>query len=238
MSARNMFDRWGGASGVTATVFGVLAGIGGMTHGVGEVLQGDTAVEGLALDSWTTGPIARNMGGEPGITVLPTAFWAGVATLVFATAVIGWSITRVRERGGGVALIILSTGMLLSGGGVGPPLIGILAGVVGRSSSDRPRPKMIDRVSARSRRRWAQVLPPLFVVAVANATFLVLGSLILVYTIDFNQPTLFEWSFYLTVLMLVALTMAAPAYDAAHRVTPEIPGRARDAERHPVQAGG
>ena len=237
MSARSMFDRWSGASGATATVFGVLAGIGGMTHGVGEVLQGDTAVQGLALDSWTTGPIARNMGGEPGITVLPTAFWAGVTTVVLATAVILWSIMRVRERGGGLVLIILSTGMLLSGGGVGPPLIGILAGVVGRSGNDRPRPKMIDRASARSRRRWARVLPPLFVVAVANATFLVLGSLILVYAIDFNQPTLFEWSFYLTVLMLLALTMAAPAYDAAHRVGPESRGRAHDAERHRVGAG-
>lgn len=235
MSARSMFNGRGGASGATATVFGVLAGIGGMTHGVGEVVQGDTPVEGVALESWTTGPIARNMGGEPGLTILPTTFWAGVVTLVFSTLVIVWSITRVRERRGGNVLALLSIGMLLSGGGVGPPVIGILAGLVGHAGLSRERPFWIGNASDRTRRRWAQVLPPLLIVAVANATFLVLGSLILVYTVDFNQPTLFEWSFYLSVLMLLGLMAAAPAYDIERRRRQTTP--ADKTRRHRIGAG-
>lgn len=213
MGASSMFGRRGGSSAATATVFGTLAGIGGMTHGIGEVLQGDSPVDALWLESWATGPIARNMGGEPGLTILPTTLWAGVATLVFSAAVIGWSLARSGRRRAGMVLILLSIGMLLSGGGVGPPVIGILAGLVAHSGIDRDRPFWIGSPSARTMRRWARALPPLFGVAVANATFLVLGSLLLIYTIDFNQPTLFEWSFYVTVLMLLALLPAAPAYD-------------------------
>lgn len=213
MATRSALSRFGGASGATATVFGVLAGIGGVTHGVGEVLQGNVAVEGIAIDSWTTGPIARNMGGEPGITVMPTALWAGVVTLVFSLAVVAWSLAGVRRNRGGTVLILLSAGMLLAGGGVGPPVIGMLAGVIGRWSGGR-QPKWIGRRSTRTRSVLAKAWPPVFALAVLNAVFLVVGSTILVYTIDLNRPGLFEASFYLSVLMLLFLVVTAPAYDA------------------------
>lgn len=64
---------------MTATLFGALAGVGGLVHGIGEVLQGNVAPEGLIINSWTVGPIATNMGGEPGMTIVPnlqiTADW-------------------------------------------------------------------------------------------------------------------------------------------------------------------
>ena len=60
------------ASKTAAIVFGILAGFGGLIHGIGEVLQGNVATPGLWIESWAQGPIYENMGGEPGITVLPT----------------------------------------------------------------------------------------------------------------------------------------------------------------------
>ncbi len=211
MRIEGVLDRRG-ACGVTATVFGVLAGIGGATHGVGEVLQGAVPVEGIALDSWTTGPIARNMGGEPGITLLPTAGTAGAVTLVFSGLVVAWSILGIRRRHGGLVLMALSLGMLLAGGGVGPPAMGMLAGAVGRWGVDR-QPRRVRRLSARALARLGGLWPPVFVLAVANGLFLVVGSLLLVYSIDFHQPALFEASFYLCVLSLLALLVTAPAYD-------------------------
>lgn len=89
-----------GACRTTATAFGVLAGLGGITHGVGEVLQGYVPVEDFWLESWTSGPIAEHMGGEPGITVLPTAFSAGLVTLVLAGAVVAWSLVGLRRGHG------------------------------------------------------------------------------------------------------------------------------------------
>ncbi len=197
----------------TATAFGILAGLGGITHGVGEVLQGNVRVTGFALDSWTTGPIAEHMGGEPGLTVLPTAPSAGVVTLVVATAIVGWSIAGLRRDHGGSVLILLSLGMLLAGGGVGPPAIGILAGAVGRWGVDR-QPRWLQRPRPRMVRALGRAWPLLFVLSLANALFLVVGSVILVYAAGFHAPTAFEGSFYLSVVLLLMHFVAAPAHDA------------------------
>jgi hypothetical protein len=210
----------GGAARATATVFGVLAGLGGITHGVGEVLQGSVPVDGLAIDSWTSGPIATNMGGEPGITVLPSALSAGALTLVFSTAVAAWSIAGVRREHGGLVLILLSTGMLLSGGGIGPPVMGVLAGVAGLGIARRQgrfarrQGRFARRLPRRTRRLLARAWPPLFAAGVVNAVFLVVGSVVLVYTIDLNRPTLFLGSFYFAVMSLLLIVPAGRAYDA------------------------
>jgi hypothetical protein len=60
---------------IVASTFGVLAGVGGLTHGVGEVLQGNVAPDGIFIDSWTQGPIATNMGGDPAMTIVPRICW-------------------------------------------------------------------------------------------------------------------------------------------------------------------
>jgi hypothetical protein len=201
------------AASATATIFGVLAGLGGITHGVGEVLQGDFPVDGLAIDSWTSGPIATNMGGEPGITVLPSALFAGALTLVFSTAVTAWSIAGVRRKHGGPVLMLLSSGMLLSGGGVAPPVMGVLAGVAGLGIARR-QGGWVRRLPKRARRVLARAWPLLFAAGVVNGVFLVAGSVILVYAIDFNRPNLFLGSFYFAVLSLLLIVAAGRAYDA------------------------
>jgi hypothetical protein len=48
----------------TSTIFGILAGLGGLTHGIGEVLQGNVKPDGLVINYWTQGPIASNMKGN------------------------------------------------------------------------------------------------------------------------------------------------------------------------------
>ncbi len=205
-----------GACWPTAVAFGVLAGLGGITHGIGEVLQGSVPVEGIALDSWTTGPIAEHMGGEPGITVLPTALSAGLVTLVLACSVVAWSVVGLRRRHGGAVLTLLSFGMLLAGGGVGPPVIGMLAGAVGRCDADH-QPHWAQRLPARARRRLARAWDGLFTVALVNGLFLVVGSVILVYFAGLHMPGLFEGSFFLSVVLLLLLLIAAPAHDARRR---------------------
>jgi hypothetical protein len=206
------------AAHTTACVFGVLAGLGGLTHGVGEVLQGGVPVR-FALDSWISGPMAEHMGGEPAFTVLPTAGSAGVATLALSTAVIGCSAFGIRRRHGGSALMLLSGGMLLAGGGFAPPLIGILAGAVGRWSEREPR--WLARLGPHARRRLARAWGPLFALSVANATFLVVGSVVLVYRFGLHAPEAFVRSFLATVLLQLGLLAAAPAADAVARTANE-----------------
>lgn len=56
---------------IVASVFGFLAGLGGITHGIGEILQGNVAPGGIIIPSWTQGPIANSMGGDPAMTLIP-----------------------------------------------------------------------------------------------------------------------------------------------------------------------
>ncbi|MBN1999093.1 hypothetical protein JW935_16155 [candidate division KSB1 bacterium] len=51
------------AGRITATIFGIFSGLGGITHAVGEILQGNVAPGGFFFNSWTVGPIAENLGG-------------------------------------------------------------------------------------------------------------------------------------------------------------------------------
>jgi len=71
------------------------------------------------------------MGGEPGMTVVPNLLATGLLTIVVSLALMVWSAAFVQKRNGGRAQILLSITMLLVGGGFGPPIIGILAGVAG-----------------------------------------------------------------------------------------------------------
>lgn len=195
-------------AGAVASLFGVLAGIGGITHGVGEVLQGNVAPEGLIINSWTQGPIATNMGGEPGMTIIPNMLATGILNIIVSAAVIIWAAAFVQRRHGGRILILLSLAMLLVGGGFCPPLIGVLAGVAGT------RIGAVD-----TGRRWPRILaklwPVTFIVAAIAGIFLVIGSLILVFIFGVDNDELFLNSFYITVLSLLLTVLLGPAYDAA-----------------------
>ncbi|KUK27634.1 MAG: Uncharacterized protein XD60_0050 [Acetothermia bacterium 64_32] len=65
------------------------------------------------------------------MTIVPNLLVTGVLTIIVSLAVIVWSVAFVQRKRGGLILILLSTAMLLVGGGFGPPIMGILAGVAG-----------------------------------------------------------------------------------------------------------
>ncbi len=196
----------------TALAFGILAGLGGLTHGIGEVLQGNVKPDGIIIDSWTQGPIATNMGGEPGMTIVPNLLLTGILTILVSLAVIVCAAS-VRNKKGGRSLLLLSVIMLLVGGGFGPPLIGILAGVAG-AGIGRPSTWWRERRSVKVRRFLGRVWPWIFGLAVMNGVFLVIGSVILVYFFDLNNPDLFTNSFFFSILSLSLTVSIGRAYDA------------------------
>ena len=196
----------------TALVFGILAGLGGLTHGIGEVLQGNARPDGIIINSWTQGPIATNMGGEPGMTIVPNLLVTGILTILVSLSVIVCA-AFVRNKKGGRLLLLLSVFMLLVGGGFGPPIIGILAGLAG-TAIGKPSAWWIERRSVAARRLLGTVWPWIFGLAVINGVFLVIGSLILVYFFDLNNPDLFTNSFFFSILSLLLTITIGRAYDA------------------------
>jgi hypothetical protein len=200
------------AARIVASIFGVLAGLGGITHGVGETLQGNVAPDGIAIYSWTEGPIATNMGGEPAMTIVPNLLVTGILTIIVSLIVIIWAAAFVQRKNGGRILILLSVIMLLVGGGVGPPIIGILAGVAG-TGIEAPSTWWRKHLSDNLRRFLATLWPWIFGIAVINGVFLVIGSLILVYFFDLNNPNLFMNSFFFSILSLLLMIFTGVAYD-------------------------
>jgi len=202
------------AARLTASIFGVLSGLGGLLHGVGEILQGNVAPSGVVIDSWVQGPIATNMGGEPGMTIVPNLLITGILTVAVSMATIVWSIGFVQRKWGGRVLILLAGAMLLVGGGFGPPILGILAGVAGLGVARR-NAGWWARCRPGTRRFLARLWPWVFGVCVANGVFLVVGSVILVFAFDVNNPDLFTNSFFFAVLTLLLSIVTGTARDVA-----------------------
>jgi len=78
---------------VMAVLCGGIAGIGGFTHGAGEVVQGRGSTAGIVFNSWAETRIARNLGGEPATSVIPDLLLTGIVTIVTSLAVLAWSVT-------------------------------------------------------------------------------------------------------------------------------------------------
>jgi hypothetical protein len=116
---------------VSISTFGVLAGVAGIEHGIGEMLQGSTRPEGLVIQSWPGSPAFELLSGEPAMTVIPNLLLSGFLTVLFSLAFMVWSVRFIQHKHGSLGLILLSLILLLVGGGFGPPLLGLILGSAG-----------------------------------------------------------------------------------------------------------
>jgi len=119
----------GRATRIFVAVFGSLAALAGIEHGVGELLQGSGRPAGLVIQSWPDSAFFRIQSGEPALTVVPDLLAAGILTIAVSLVLLVWSVAFVQRRHGGLVLIGLSLVLLLVGGGFGPPLLGTLVGL-------------------------------------------------------------------------------------------------------------
>jgi hypothetical protein len=108
---------------------GVVLALGGVEHGVGEILQGNVAPAGLVFRSWPDAEAFRVLDGEPALSVVPNLLATGVLAVLASLLFLVWATTAVQRRHGGLVLILLALAMLLVGGGLaGPLLIGLPLG--------------------------------------------------------------------------------------------------------------
>lgn len=120
-------------------VLGALVGAAGIEHGVGEMLQGPARPDGLFIESWPDVAAVEVLSGEPAMTVIPNLQVTGVMAIVVGVAMVVWSIGFTAHRHGGTVLIGLSVLLLLFGGGLAPPVMGIVLGVVAARTGTLPR---------------------------------------------------------------------------------------------------
>jgi hypothetical protein len=200
------------AARLTASIFGVLGGIGGLTHGIGESLQGSVAPGGLYFPSWAQGPIADHMNGDPALSLIPNLLVTGILAIIVSLAVVVWSAAFVQRRRGGLVLIGLMIVLLLVGGGVGPIVVGVLAGVAGLGihaphTGWRKRPGSVRRV-------LAMIWPLVFGISLLSGLLLFLGSIVLMFVFDVGNSDFYFGLFQLTAVALLLSVICGAAYDA------------------------
>jgi len=119
------------ATRLLTTTFGVIMGLAGIEHGIGEILQGSTAPAGIMILSWPESPFFRTVAGEPAMTIVPNLLATGILAIFFSLAYLLWAALFVQRKNGGLVLILLAIAMLLVGGGIFPPIIGMIIGMLG-----------------------------------------------------------------------------------------------------------
>lgn len=203
---------------------GALAGAGGFIHGIGEIRQGDTWADSVFVESWTEGRIADNLGGEPGLTLVPHLLTTGVLTMGASVAVIWWALRMLDRRYGGRGLAALSVLMLLVGGGVGPPTMSLLAALAAGAAHRGDRVPRWAR--GRLGRSLAAAWPALFWLAIADAAYLVIGSVTVGVVLDIDIADSFVAALLLALVVMPLATAAGVADDVARSARP---GARRDA---------
>lgn len=121
------------ATRIVAAAFGIFAGLGGLEHGYFEILQGNVRPESIMIASMGPPCVPEEIWHtcEPAMTVIPSFLVTGILAIVLGLVTIVWAAAFVHRKRGGTVLALLSLGLLLFGGGIFPPLIGIIGGVVG-----------------------------------------------------------------------------------------------------------
>ncbi len=119
---------------LAAAALGIFTGLGGATHGPGEMLQGNIAPEGFFIQAW---PALTALNGEPAITIIPSYLIAGITTIIVGVAMAIWAWKFTEHKLGGPVLILFSLLLLAAGGGMIPPFFGFAAGVIATISYRR-----------------------------------------------------------------------------------------------------
>ena len=108
------------ATRINVATIGVLFGISGITHGIGETLQGNTPTPGLIINAiaagspWTRWP----EGGEGAFTIVPNFLLTGILAIIVGLVIIVWSLGFVQRRSGALVYLLLFVLLFLVGGGI------------------------------------------------------------------------------------------------------------------------
>lgn len=203
------------ATELSISAFGVVVSIAGMEHGVGAVLQGNVPPDGLFIESWPNSPAYEILSGEPAMTLVPNLLISGILTILVSIILALWSVRFVGSLRGGLGLIGISVTLLLVGGGLSPPIIGVFLGVtaIWRSS----RPNRVPRFLAKERMvMLAGLWRSLLVVGLVSWFSLWPGVPLLYYLFGIADASIVIVLVLLSVTLLVSTLVAAVAYDSVY----------------------
>ncbi len=206
---------------------GALMGLGGIEHGIGEILQGNTVPSGVIFPSWPDSAFFRIVAGEPAMSIVPNFLVTGILAILFSLIFTVWVTMFVHRRHSGLFLILLSIVMLLVGGGIFPPIIGILIGVLG-TTINAPLTWWRVHLPISLRHFLGKLWPWSFTVCLIAWLLLFPGMSIMDYFFGVNDPNLTHITILFAIGFLLLTVFAGFAYDTQRpadlRQTPSVVG--------------
>jgi hypothetical protein len=160
------------------SVFGGLAALAGLEHGIGEALQGSVPPAGLMFPSWPDAAFFRSVAGEPAMSVVPNLLASGVLSILVSLVFLVWTVAFPQRKACGPLLLLLSVVLLLVGGGFGPPLLGIVVGITATRVRS-PLNGWRSRLPAGLRRALGALWPWFFAAAIASWLLVMPGTMLL-----------------------------------------------------------
>lgn len=206
------------ATRITVSTFGAIAGLAGIEHGIGEILQGNAAPEGVMILSWPDSELFAILDGEPAMTIIPNFLVTGVLAILLSLIFLAWSTMPVERKRSGLVLILLSILMLLAGAGFGPPMLGVILGVAAmrmNAPQTRRRAFLPDKLRRFLARLWLWC----FVVAVISWLMLMPGTMLLDYFFGVSNPDMVVSAVGLPAFGFLLLTIFTGFARDTRRVT-------------------
>jgi hypothetical protein len=139
-------------------IMGTIMGAAGIEHGVGEFLQGNIAPDGVMIQSWPHSAFFQSLNGEPALTVLPNLRLTGLLAIGFSLLYAIWAIYFAQSKYNRWILMLLAIPMLLFGGGIFPPILGLLIGTAASEFRSPIRQKSVGGVARFLGRSWRWIL--------------------------------------------------------------------------------
>jgi len=202
---------------ITVSTFGVLAGLAGIEHGVGEILQGSMAPGGLVIQSWPGSDFFAAVSGEPAMTVIPNLLVTGILAMLLSLLFIAWVTVYLPRKYSGWGMVLLSIAMLLAGAGFGPPLLGLILSAAWFLAAPAARvhaPQTGWLAYLRLPRFLAKVWRWSYYAALAAWLSMFPGSSILYYFFGVDNATLLVVLIFAAFGLLLLALLAGLAYDS------------------------
>lgn len=177
------------ATRALTSTFGTFVGLIGIEHGLGEMLQGNVAPDGVMILSWPTSKFFEVLAGEPAMTIVPNLLVTGILAIFTSLIFLVWATLFVQRKHGGLVLILLSIVMLLVGGGIFPPILGIVLGAIG-TKINAPLTWWRTHLSVNMRHFLGKAWVWSFAAGLTAWLLMFPGLVILSYFFGVNDPTL------------------------------------------------
>jgi hypothetical protein len=200
------------ATRIFASTFGAIMSLGGIEHGIGEIFQGNVAPNGIMVQSWPEAEFFRNLSGEPALTVIPNLLITGILAVLVSLAMLVWIVFYIQRKNSGLIVILLSIAMLLVGGGIFPPILLIITGIVATRIRS-PLNWWTTHLSPAARRFLANLWPWFFTACIIAWLSALLGPGLLGYFFDVNNPALILMILFLALGFLLLTVFTGFAYD-------------------------